>query len=52
MEFTGARTKRQAIVTAVRDYNARRKMARLVRHFGTCEDLMTCADLERLRSSD
>ncbi|HJP33287.1 MAG: type II toxin-antitoxin system VapB family antitoxin [Candidatus Latescibacteria bacterium] len=52
LEHTGARTKREAIVTAVKDYNHRQKMASLVRHLGTCEDLMTPAELERLRSTD
>ena len=50
MELTGARTKREAIVTAVRDYTDRRKMAGLVRHLGTCDALMTAAELEQLRS--
>ena len=50
MEFTGAKTKREAIVTAVRDYNDRRKMADLVKHLGTCDDLMTPAELDQLRS--
>ena len=52
MELTGAKTKREAIVTAVRDYNNRRKMADLVRHLGTCDDLMTPSELERLRSTE
>ena len=52
LEHTGAKTKREAIVTAVKDYNQRRKVAALVRHLGTCEDLMTAAELERLRSTD
>jgi len=52
MEFTGASTKREAIVTAVSDYNDRKKMARLARHLGTCGELMTPAELEQLRSDD
>lgn len=52
MEFTGASTKREAIVTAVRDYNNRRKVARLARHLGSCTELMTPAELEQLRSAD
>jgi len=52
MEFTGASTKREAIVTAVRDYNNRRKVARLARHLGSCTELMTPAELEKLRSAD
>ncbi len=52
MEFTGAKTKREAIVTAVKDYNDRRKMASLVKHLGTCEDLMTPTELDQLRFKD
>jgi Arc/MetJ family transcription regulator len=52
IEFTGAKTKREAIVTAVRDYNQRKKMSALVRHFGTCDDLMAPDELERLRATD
>ena len=52
MEFTGASTKREAIVTAVRDYNNRRKVAQLARHLGSCTELMTPAELEQLRSAD
>lgn len=51
LKHTGAKTKREAILTAVSDYNRRRRMAALVRHLGTCEDLMTPAELERLRST-
>lgn len=49
MRFTGAKTKREAIVHAVSDFNKRQRMARLVRHFGTCGDLMTVEELRALR---
>jgi Arc/MetJ family transcription regulator len=52
MKYTGASTKREAIVTAVKDFNQRRKMAALVRHFGTCKELMTPSELEHLRGSE
>ena len=52
MGFTGATTKREAIVTAVRDDNDRRRMAGLVGHLGTCKNLMTRAELDQLRSKD
>lgn len=41
MRFSKARTKRDAIVTAVEEFNARRRMAELVRHAGSCADLIT-----------
>jgi hypothetical protein len=49
IRFTGAKTKRQAIVTAVTDFNRRQRMAELVKHFGTCRDLMTVEELLKLR---
>jgi Arc/MetJ family transcription regulator len=52
MGYTGARTKREAIVTAVSEYNRRRRMAALARHLGTCADLMSSEELEKLRAVD
>ena len=52
IRFTGARTKREAVVTALQDFNRRQRMARLTRHLGTCDDLMTPQDLERMRETD
>jgi Arc/MetJ family transcription regulator len=49
MRFAGARTKREAIVTAIKDYNRRKRMARLVRHAGTCSKLQTVEQLQRQR---
>ncbi len=36
MRFLGARTKREAVVTALREVNRRHRIGRLVRHSGTC----------------
>jgi hypothetical protein len=49
MRFTRARTKREAIVTAIVDFNRRRRMAELARRAGSCSDLMTLDELQRLR---
>ncbi len=49
IRFTGAKTKREAIVTAVADFNRRQRMAELVKQFGTCHDLMTEEELFQLR---
>lgn len=46
MKFTRAKTKRQAIVTAIADYNRRQRMAALVRHSGTFTSLMTNEEIE------
>lgn len=37
MSFLGARTKREAVVTALHEFNRRHRMARLVTYSGTCE---------------
>jgi Arc/MetJ family transcription regulator len=49
MRFTGATTKRQAILTAIVDYNRRRRMAALVEHAGKAEALSTPEELQALR---
>jgi len=49
MRFAGARTKREAIVTAIRDYNRRKRMTGLMRHAGTCRKLQTVEELQRQR---
>jgi Arc/MetJ family transcription regulator len=49
MRFTQAKTKRDAIVAAIRDYNRRRRMAELVKHAGTCDHLITVDELQRQR---
>jgi len=49
MRFTRARTKREAVVTAVVDFNRRRRMADLVKHAGVCADLMTVDELQARR---
>ena len=45
IRFTGARTKREAVVTAIAEFNRRRRMAELVGYAGTCPDLMTVDEL-------
>lgn len=49
MRFTKAKTKREAIVTAIKDFNLRKKMAELVKYAGTCEDLTAVNELQRQR---
>lgn len=49
VRHAGAKTKREAIVTALRDYNRRRRLARLAEAFGTLERFMTQDDLRRMR---
>lgn len=53
MRFAGAKTKREAIVTAIEDYNRRKRMAELTKYSGTSETLLSneaIEDLERART--
>ena len=52
MSHTRARTKREAIVTAVVDFNRRKRLEKLAEKFGTFEDVMTQEDLRRMREAD
>jgi Arc/MetJ family transcription regulator len=49
IRFTRAKTKRDAIVAAIVDYNRRRRLAELVKHSGTCDDLVSAEELQSLR---
>jgi len=48
IRFTGAKTKRAAVVTAIMDYNRRRRAGELVKYFGTFDTLLTNEQLEAL----
>ena len=49
IRFTNAKTNREAVVTAVVDFNRRKRMAQLARYAGTCADLMTPEELQAAR---
>ena len=49
MRFTRAKTKRQAIVTAIQEFNRRKRMAELIKHAGTCKDLLSVEELSQQR---
>lgn len=51
MKFAGAKTKREAVVAAIADYNRRQRIASLRKHLGTCRDSMTAGKLRRLRET-
>ncbi len=51
IRFTGAKTKREAVVTAIADFNRRKRIAGLARYAGTCPDLITAGELRRQRRS-
>jgi Arc/MetJ family transcription regulator len=52
MRNTGAATKREAVVTAIEEYNRRRRLEQLVKKFGTFTDFMTQDDLARMRNDE
>jgi hypothetical protein len=49
VRFTEAKTKREAIVTAIQDFNRRKRMAELTRYAGTCKDLVNVEKLLQQR---
>jgi hypothetical protein len=49
MCFTQAATKREAIVTAIADYNRRRRMAALVEHAAQGDSMITPEELQAQR---
>jgi len=52
LRHTGAKTKTEAVSLAVADYNRRQRLARLAGRMGTFKDMMTRADLRRMRETD
>ena len=52
IEHTEARTKREAILTAIEEYNRKKKVAALVDVVGTFDQFMTADELNRSRGSD
>lgn len=52
MRFTGAATKREAVVTALKDFNRRQRMAALTKHFGTSDTFMSHEELMKLREAE
>ncbi len=51
IRHSGAKTKKEAIVTAIVDYNRRRRVARLAARFGTFDGMMTQEELQRSREN-
>ena len=46
---TRARTKREAVLTAIEEYNRRSRMQELTSHLGKFEEFMTQKDLRKMR---
>ena len=49
IRFTNAKTKREAVVGAIADFNRRMRMAELIKYAGTCDDLITTEELQAQR---
>ena len=49
MRHTRAKTKREAIVRAVAEFNRRERVEKIIRKFGTMEGIMTQEDLRKMR---
>lgn len=49
MRHTGASTKKEAVVTAVADFNRRKRLEQLVEEFGKSKGFMTRDELRRMR---
>ncbi len=45
IRLSKAKTKREAIVTAIQEFNRRKRMAELTKHAGTCKDLVGVEEL-------
>ncbi len=52
IRFTNAKTKREAIVGAIADFNRRMRMAELTRFSGTCTELITPEELQAIRRKE
>jgi Arc/MetJ family transcription regulator len=46
MKFTKAKTKRDAVVQALEDFNRRKRMAELVKYTGTFKSIMSNDEIE------
>jgi len=49
LKNTRAKTKKEAILQAVREYNRRQKLKRLADMLGTFEDIITLEELQKFR---
>ena len=52
IKYTGAKTKREAVVYAIKDFNRRQRLAELAKILGTFEDFMSQDDLKKMREDE
>ena len=52
IKFAGAKTKREAIVLAIIEFNRRQRMAELIKYSGVSDTFMSNDDIEALDEQD
>ena len=52
MRFTGARTKKDAVVYALKDFNRRKRLAKIAEKLGTFDDFITQDQLRIMREDE
>jgi Arc/MetJ family transcription regulator len=52
MKHSGAKTKREAVVAAISEYNRRRRLEKIAARFGKSKTFMTQDELRRVRADD
>lgn len=52
LKHTQAKTKKEAIVFVVKDFNKRRRLTELAKILGTFKEFMTREDLKKIREDD
>ncbi len=49
LKYTGAKTKKEAVVIAIKDFNKRKRLVKLSKMLGTFTDFMTREELKKMR---
>ncbi len=49
IKYTGAKTKREAVVSAIKDFNKRNRLTKIAKMLGTFKDFMTTEELKKMR---
>ncbi len=52
MKYTKAKTKREAVVYAIKDFNRRKRLSQLATVLGTFENFMTQDELKEMREDE
>jgi len=51
LKYTGAKTKKDAVVFAIKDFNRRQRLTKLAKILGTFNDFMSDEDLKKMREN-